>query len=170
MKQTSTFVISNAELIRQGVTLLGSIDRNLYGKTGGRGSIGSHFRHCLDFFESFLAGYASGRVDYCTRERDERVARDFDVAAMRVASILARLDELHAVGADTPLEVRAEDAGDTDDAWVRSTVGRELQALLSHTVHHYAILAILLRLEGIEVGATFGVAPSTLAYWRSATN
>jgi hypothetical protein len=47
-----------------------------------------------------------------------------------------------------------------------STVARELQFLLSHTVHHYALIALILRLQGFEPGEEFGVAPSTLAHWR----
>jgi hypothetical protein len=36
-------------------------------------------------------------------------------------------------------------------------------------VHHYAIVAIMLRAEGCEPGAEFGVSPSTLAHWRRAS-
>jgi hypothetical protein len=50
--------------------------------------------------------------------------------------------------------------------WTRSSIARELQSLLSHTVHHYALIAIALRLQGIEPSAEFGVAPSTLEHWR----
>jgi uncharacterized damage-inducible protein DinB len=50
------------------------------------------------------------------------------------------------------------------DTWTRSTVARELQFLLSHTVHHYALVAIRLRLAGREPAAGFGVSPSTLRF------
>jgi hypothetical protein len=43
-------------------------------------------------------------------------------------------------------------------------MARELEFLLSHTVHHYAIVAILCRLQGIAVDDGFGVAPSTLRH------
>jgi hypothetical protein len=52
--------------------------------------------------------------------------------------------------------------------WGRSSAERELQFLLSHTVHHYALIALMLRTQGYEPGAEFGVAPSTLAYWKEA--
>ncbi len=48
------------------------------------------------------------------------------------------------------------DAVETD-----STLERELAMLASHTVHHYAIVALLLRIKGVVVPETFGVAPST---------
>lgn len=46
--------------------------------------------------------------------------------------------------------------------WSDSSVKRELQFLVSHTVHHYALIKELLRREGFDPGAEFGVAPSTL--------
>ncbi len=62
------------------------------------------------------------------------------------------------------MEVSAE----TPDAseWGYSSVKRELQFLLSHTIHHYSLVAVALRAQGFEPGADFGVAPSTLRYWR----
>ncbi|UCF67889.1 MAG: DinB family protein [Acidobacteriota bacterium] len=50
--------------------------------------------------------------------------------------------------------------------WSRSSVGRELRFLLSHTVHHFAIIGLMLRMLGGEPPAAFGVAPSTLDYWK----
>ena len=35
-----------------------------------------------------------------------------------------------------------------------------------HTIHHFSLMAILLRFEGIEPGEEFGVAPATLRYWQ----
>jgi hypothetical protein len=171
MSQTRVLVADNIELLRQGFDLLGGLDAELYARAAdgrGRSSIGSHFRHCLDFFASFLAGVEIGRVDYCARERSEMVARHLPAAAERVERVVSALQALSYADAHAPLFVRAEGAADAADpaAWTRSSLGRELQALLSHTVHHYAIIATILRLEGIEPGDEFGVAPSTLAHWR----
>jgi hypothetical protein len=33
-------------------------------------------------------------------------------------------------------------------------------------VHHYALIAALLRQRGFEPGEEFGVAPATAAHWR----
>ena len=68
---------------------------------------------------------------------------------------------------DQLIEVRA-DVGtgeDPEKAWCGSTVARELRFLVSHTVHHYALIAMVLRGHGLDPGEEFGVAPSTLAYW-----
>jgi hypothetical protein len=36
----------------------------------------------------------------------------------------------------------------------------------SHTIHHFALIAYKLQTLGIEVEEGFGVAPSTLKYWK----
>ena len=45
-----------------------------------------------------------------------------------------------------------------------SSVGRELQVLSSHTIHHFALMAMTLRVLGVPVDPDFGMAPSTLRY------
>jgi hypothetical protein len=59
-----------------------------------------------------------------------------------------------------PLRVVAEDAPEYS-MW--STACRELQALRSHTIHHFAVIAMALHAWGIAADPDFGVAPSTLA-------
>src|SRR5262249_17850022 len=45
-----------------------------------------------------------------------------------------------------------------------STLGRELAFVVSHTIHHGAIIASTVRMLGGEVPRHFGVAPSTIAW------
>jgi hypothetical protein len=63
---------------------------------------------------------------------------------------------------DWELAVRIENAD--EDVYLTSSVGRELQALSSHTIHHFALIAIALRVHGLEVDPDFGMSPSTLRY------
>jgi len=46
----------------------------------------------------------------------------------------------------------------------RSSVRRELQFLQGHTVHHFALMATMLKFYGINVPRDFGIAPSTLVH------
>ena len=50
-------------------------------------------------------------------------------------------------------------AGETVTGW--STVGRELVFVNSHTIHHQALIAVLLALRGDAVPDRLGFAPST---------
>jgi len=67
---------------------------------------------------------------------------------------------------DIDLLVKNDDLEDRpgDAGFSRSTIQRELQFLSSHTVHHFAIVAMILKIQGFETPDTFGVAPSTLKY------
>jgi DinB superfamily len=163
----------NIGVIEQGLELLRHLDDREY---EGREAdplvqgVASHFRHCVDFYESFFGGLDSGEIDYDRRERDPRVERDRRVALDRFERIHTRLRSLSCRDGETRLFVRAEEYRDPEAAPARSvsSLRRELQFLLSHTIHHYALIALKLRLQGIDPGKEFGVAPSTLAYWRRA--
>ena len=59
------------------------------------------------------------------------------------------------------VDVRTASSPDGAVAWQRSSVGRELQFLVSHTVHHSAMVAASCRVRGLPVSSDYGVAPST---------
>ena len=54
-----------------------------------------------------------------------------------------------------------------DSPWSNSTIRRELQFLVSHTVHHYALIGLILKTMDVSVPENFGVAPSTLKHEQS---
>lgn len=86
----------------------------------------------------------------------------------QIADRLAAIDA-HAL--DRPLKVRSEQPVDGIPEWCGSTLHRELQFLVSHTVHHYALIVALLGRLSYELEpehADFGIAPSTLAHWNEA--
>ncbi|NIP97468.1 MAG: hypothetical protein GWO24_30170, partial [Akkermansiaceae bacterium] len=43
-------------------------------------------------------------------------------------------------------------------------LGRELQFLVSHTVHHFAMIGGICRALGVALEDDFGVAPSTIRH------
>lgn len=152
---------ANVDVLRQGADLLSRLDDTTY-----RRAIGPQLRHTLDFYVSFLRGLPEGRVDYDTRERDPRVESSRRIARERFAAIIVALEEIAPEQTSRPLQVRTE--ADTlapgEPEWCPSSVRRELQFLLSHTVHHNALVKELLRARGRVVDARFGVAPSTLEH------
>jgi uncharacterized damage-inducible protein DinB len=172
MQRESTLIDENIYALRQGLELIEQIDDELYSQAFEpffyRG-VGSHFRHLLDFYSCFLSGFEPGEIDYDTRERDEIVEKDRLAAIARMRTIINFLEELPAACDKRPVRVRMEDtrAGLDSPPWSSSSIRRELQFLLSHTVHHYALIALMLRLRGVEAREGFGVAPSTLAHWRA---
>lgn len=131
------------------------------------GSVGTHLRHVLDYYARFLDGLhgTSGLVDYDERRRDPLIERDREVLIAtidRIASALDRVDE------EANLRLRVRDNGRTNDEdFTDSTVARELSFLLSHSVHHFALVAMMGRVLGVEPPDGFGVAPSTLRHWQA---
>lgn len=168
-------VEENAGLIEQAIELIASIDPDHYSNNEHAyfsSGVGKHVRHILDFYDRFLDG-RGGFVDYNARRRDERIESDPGYAAGVARRIIASLRGIAAEpdgrgDATRELEVSSEVQDEAGSALrVASSLGRELSTLASHTVHHYAIIALLLRIQGQPVSAEFGVAPSTLRYLAS---
>lgn len=127
-----------------------------------RGAIGGHLRHCLDFYGSFLRGLERGLIDYDERRRDAVLETDRRCAAERIDSHVRGLRDINSPF-DTVLQVRCCEGG---DGVMPSSLRRELTYLAQHTVHHFALISMLLRHRGIEPPREFGVAPSTLKHWK----
>ncbi len=125
---------------------------------------GSHLRHILEFYECFLDGLPLGRVDYDSRKRDLTVEASRAAATARIEQLLKRLAAVSAI--DAPLLIHPEDADSLDAGGVllRSSVSRELMSLSSHTIHHFALIAMTLQAHGVRLDPRFGMAPSTLRY------
>jgi uncharacterized damage-inducible protein DinB len=159
---------ANIDLLQQAARLLTNLNDEILPRRSPlfpSASVGKHLRHCLDFYECFLRGLLSGKVDYTHRERDEKTEAHASVALRRAQQIVQGLERLE-WDARRPLRIRAEETGEEQAAWSDSTVRRELQFLVSHTVHHFALIAALLRAFGEEPEAEFGVAASTLRHRR----
>lgn len=155
--------------LKQSITLLEKLNDGLYAETNGLpvlSGVGVHLRHCIDFYECFLRGVKTGRVNYNEREREMLIETDRNFAITKLQIIISELESL-AIEDDASLLVCIEN-GDADNpsSWCHSSVSRELQFLLSHTTHHYALIALLLKLQGHEVDKEFGVTPSTLKFWK----
>jgi uncharacterized damage-inducible protein DinB len=161
-------VEQNLHFLRQGLALLGSLGADLYAaRDGGRSPIGAHLRHCVDYYRCLLRGLDTGRVDYDAREREAELESDVLAAGRALREIAERLSAIAPGDYARPLEVKVDTPAESPFAWNGSTVGRELRFLVSHTVHHYALIGMMLRERGVDPGDDFGVAPSTQEYRRS---
>ena len=164
----------NIFFLRQGIELIRRLDDDRYTACPGvpfRGGVGSQFRHCIDFYNSLLNGLTPGRVDYSARERDPRIETERDHAERCTEKLIDRLTALEASQMTIPLEIKSDVPvmARESSPWSGSTLHRELQFLLSHTIHHYALIASLLKQQGFDLGERFdgfGVARSTLRHWK----
>ncbi len=164
----------NVEIVRQGIAALGRLGAELYARPAfpdGTGSIGSHYRHILDHYQAFFSGLESGRVDYDARERDPATETNIATARARAEATVRELTEISPDRLDRTIAVNTRTTSQVHQPpeWAPCTVRRELAFLLSHTVHHYALINLLARAGGIELHASFGVAPSTLVHRQLTT-
>ncbi len=128
-------------------------------------SVGAHLRHVLDHYARLSAGWTLRKIDYDARERDERIENDRSAAIRRIDETIDAF--LAFRGAEDQAVSIKMDCGENTDPetwWTTSTLRRECQFLVSHTVHHFALIRMILAIQGIEPAPSFGVAPSTLRH------
>lgn len=159
----------NRILLCQGIALLEGLSDRLYSEpVRGWAPVGAQYRHVLEHYQSFLRGLPVGRVDYDDRPRDLRLECSRSDALEASRACLAGIDALERA---TDHEIRVQmdsGAGSELPDWRSSSAGRELQFLASHTVHHFALIKLLL--EGSAVlDDDFGMAPSTIVHRRAAS-
>lgn len=157
--------------LNQLLALLGRIDETAYSLPPAGFSayrVGAHIRHIVDFYRCFMDGLGARRIDYNARTRDRQIENTRTKASAAIADIIDSFDSCRRLQRDEILLVIPEDGEDRRaDGLLRSSVSRELQALSSHTIHHFALIALILRLHGVAVDPAFGMAPSTLRFLAS---
>jgi uncharacterized damage-inducible protein DinB len=151
-------------LLDQMESMLGELMADVYCArfaTDVSGSIGEHVRHCLDHVAALLAADPSAPLSYDRRQRGTTVESDPSAALEQIMRLKHALDSWPARSLDQPLRVTSTVAplGDEVTGW--STFARELAFVVSHTIHHQAIIAILLAVHGRSVPERFGHSPST---------
>ena len=167
MNTTETLNTHNIVYLEQGLDLLRTLDDQAYTSSQPPyhgSSIGDHLRHFLEHYMSFLDGLDAGRVDYDARARDVRIATSRLYAAQTIQDLIERLQTISHNDRQLDVKMDCDKDAEPTDPWSPSSIKRELQYLLAHTIHHYALIAVLLRLQGYTPHQDFGVAPSTLKY------
>ncbi len=128
--------------------------------------IGGHVRHNLDHVEALLRAAETGELDYDRRERGTGIERDRAAARAAIRKLAAQLQDFDWADAPAFLAMNAIVAPDAPAIAMTTTIDRELAFVLSHTIHHNALIALLAKLQGAALPPDFGYAPSTLAHRR----
>jgi hypothetical protein len=164
-------VRDNLAALEQAMELLAGLDAGCYSHRVAacfNSTAGGHLRHVVEHYTSFLEGLGAEGVDYEARARDARIEVEPGYAVGRLEFIRDELNRLAGGGLDRGLRVRAETAGTSGEThWAESSVLRELEFLLSHTIHHFALIGVICGLLGQSLPKDFGMAPSTLRFLRA---
>jgi len=166
LNRLDVLIQTNVTLLDQALSLVARIDDRAYSESPAGFAphrVGAHLRHVLDFYACLFDGVMSGRIDYGARRRDRAVESSRRAGFARIFRVIRRLEKNSL--SEAVLRVRLEDAPEgVDNAFMPSSTARELQALSSHTIHHFAMIALTLAAHGVDVAPDFGVAPSTLRH------
>ncbi|HEV3410138.1 MAG TPA: hypothetical protein VG095_07580 [Chthoniobacterales bacterium] len=165
---TTPLISSIAEILRQGESLLLTLDSESYTRRlplAFDSAIGGHYRHCLDHFKCLLDGIAAGEVNYDQRERDRRIEADRAFALAETRRLQNACAAIAPGALQLPINVRSTVSyGGVGSSLIASTVGREVMYGVAHAIHHYALIGVMCALLGIRLPDGFGVAPSTLQH------
>jgi uncharacterized damage-inducible protein DinB len=131
----------------------------------GASPVGAHIRHILDRFHCFLSGLSTATIDYDDRKRDKSIENNLDAAAFALASVARRIESTEVLDATIGVRESVHHLGPA--VTMPSTVGRELMGLVTHSIHHLAIIALIVKSYGYETDSDFGKAPPTILYERT---
>lgn len=124
------------------------------------GSIGEHVRHVLDHVAAFLRARYSAVLSYDNRERGTSIETSPEAAIGQIFRLKHTLDQFAMRDLEEPVQVTSKVSPDhAIDGW--STLSRELAFVVSHTIHHQAMIAVLASIHGLAVSDRFGYAPTT---------
>jgi hypothetical protein len=129
-------------------------------------SVGMHARHIVEFYQCLLSQNGENQViNYDKRQRDLQLQSHLDYFTLTINNIVAQLENLDKDALNIPLSMTSDDDGENAEP-INSSLGRELQYNLEHTIHHAAFIkiGILSLLPDAVLPKTFGVAPSTIRY------
>lgn len=125
------------------------------------GSVGAHVRHCLDHVAALESALVSGELCYDHRQRNTAVEQDPRLGVSRLRRARMRLNGYAADLVERPLTLVAQVSADGTSVRVPTTVGREVAFVISHTIHHSALVAVLLEQAERDVPSRLGLAPTT---------
>ncbi len=132
-----------------------------------KSAVAPHVRHAMDHVNAWLIAARTGTLDYDARQRDTDIERSPAAALARlrehVRDLASLTPDAHAA-ADRPWTLLAQVTEGGAPLHFSTSPARELAFVLSHTIHHNAILSIMTRQLGITPPAKFGYAPATLTY------
>jgi hypothetical protein len=170
--KSEELIQSVIETLAQGESLLMQLsDEDYTRKVAGafNASVGGHYRHCLDHFQSLLDSAAHGDLNYDHRERGTLVEHDRFAALNATRELQEGYERLDPELWLRKVSVTCKTSYSTVGSQASpSTVGREIMYVVAHAVHHYALIGIMGGMMGLKIPAGFGVAPSTVKYQREA--
>lgn len=133
------------------------------------GSLGQHLRHILEFYTCLMKGREDGKINYDMRQRDVRISNNHSFALQRMDEMIQLLSE---GVSDCPLLLEGQfELEETTLVVTPTSLQRELIYCLEHSIHHQALMRVVLTEMGLVHLADkhFGIASSTVRFHQGAS-
>ena len=124
-------------------------------------SIGAHCRHIIEFYQSFLKGSVNGNINYDQRERNVELEINRSLALEEIQNIQQQLSELLNHSSQEESSRLQAQVDPENSVTIETSLVRELIFLQAHSVHHQAMIALLMHCFEQAVPEEFGLATST---------
>jgi uncharacterized damage-inducible protein DinB len=167
---SSDFIESVVAVLHQLGDAIGSLENHQYTQRPIGvidASIGSHVRHCLDHVQSLIDAAHTGQLDYDRRQRDTPVETDRQIAVDLIAKLVMQLRQLPDHAHAQTLRLSVLMTADGTCLATTTRFDRELAFVLSHTIHHNALILAMLKTLGTTPPPRFGYAPTTVRHQNS---
>lgn len=124
-------------------------------------TIGKHVRHIVEFFQCLLQ--AEKIVCFDSRKRELKIETSTEYTLNTIVKIKVEIEQLDF---DKPIVLK-QLIGD-EVLEINSTIGRELIYCIDHSIHHFAIIKMVLKADFpyINFDKDFGIAYSTLNFTK----
>jgi hypothetical protein len=134
------------------------------GASEASGPIGAHVRHCLDHARALIDRAPDAPIDYDARLRGTTIEHDPGAAVAEINRLRTLATGLSGMPSDRAVEVVMMPTREGRCLTLSSTLGREIMFVLSHSVHHQALIRMSALTLGVRLPASVGFAPSTLSH------
>lgn len=126
-------------------------------------TIGKHVRHTIDHVRALRVATTDGIAPYEARMRADAAEQDAVAACEQLASLRSFLRSITTSTLNADIAMEQATLRDAPPLILRSTFIRELGFVYSHTIHHLAIIRMMLTQckQSITISPTFGYAPGT---------
>lgn len=134
-----------------------------------KASVGQHTRHIIEFVDTLLNNVDERLINYDERNRDKDIENSVATAKMTITRLCERLKTLTNQDLQKPIDMVEAVHVESDSDPAGSTVAREIYFVISHTEHHFALIAERCDILGISLPDNFGKAVSTRRYESGAS-
>jgi len=89
-------IVAAQDVLLQGLGLLFELGDRMYSHVTGtpfNASVGQHYRHVLEHFQSLIRGLHAGEINYDARERNQRLQSDVTYASIATCDVLRGLKQ-----------------------------------------------------------------------------